>query len=211
MECVSPDAFPKQIAYTALGHIHKSQRVSGRDNIRYAGSPLPMSFAEKNYHHGVVRVTLMEGQLVEIEKIEYNPMVGLLSVPNGKAAVPEKVIEELEHLPSLMDTQLSESEFPYLEIKIMLSEPEPVLRQRIEEILVDKAVRLARIVSSYRQAGDAMKEEVMLASGLQEMNPLDIVKATFEKIYQVEMSEELEKLFNEAMKGVINENTEHTT
>ena len=43
------------------------------------------------------------------------------------------------------------------------------------------------------------------------MNPLDIVKATFEKIYQVEMSEELEKLFNEAMKGVINENTEHTT
>ncbi|MBC8595040.1 exonuclease SbcCD subunit D C-terminal domain-containing protein [Oscillospiraceae bacterium N12] len=211
LECVSPDAFPKQIAYTALGHIHKSQRVSGRDNIRYAGSPLPMSFAEKNYHHGVVRVTLMEGQLVEIEKIEYNPMVGLLSVPNGKAAVPEKVIEELEHLPSLMDTQLSESEFPYLEIKIMLSEPEPVLRQRIEEILVDKAVRLARIVSSYRQAGDAMKEEVMLASGLQEMNPLDIVKATFEKIYQVEMSEELEKLFNEAMKGVINENTEHTT
>ena len=86
-----------------------------------------------------------------------------------------------------------------------------MLRQRIEEILVDKAVRLARIVSSYRQAGDAMKEEVMLASGLQEMNPLDIVKATFEKIYQVEMSEELEKLFNEAMKGVINENTEHTT
>ncbi len=30
LECVSPDAFSEQIAYTALGHIHKAQRVSGR-------------------------------------------------------------------------------------------------------------------------------------------------------------------------------------
>ena len=42
LECVSPDTFTEQIAYTALGHIHKSQRVSGRENVRYAGSPLPM-------------------------------------------------------------------------------------------------------------------------------------------------------------------------
>ena len=59
LECVSPDAFSEQIAYTALGHIHKAQRVSGRENVRYAGSPIPMSFAEKHYRHGVVMVTLM--------------------------------------------------------------------------------------------------------------------------------------------------------
>ena len=57
LECVSPEAFSEQIAYTALGHIHKAQRVSGRENVRYAGSPIPMSFAEKHYHHGVVMVT----------------------------------------------------------------------------------------------------------------------------------------------------------
>ena len=56
LECVSPEAFPEQIAYTALGHIHKAQRVSGRENVRYAGSPIPMSFAERHYHHGVVMV-----------------------------------------------------------------------------------------------------------------------------------------------------------
>ncbi|WP_279209708.1 exonuclease SbcCD subunit D [Bacteroides nordii] len=205
LECVSPDAFTEQIAYTALGHIHKSQRVSGRENVRYAGSPLPMSFAEREYHHGVVIVTLAEGWAVEIEKREYVPLVGLLSVPRGKAATPEEVLEELAHLPLASEEAEGEQterslHFPYLEIKVLLTEPEPMLRQQIEEAIADKAVRLARIVSVYRQAEENTLEEEVLAAGLQEMNPLQIVKATFENIYQSEMPEELERLFQQAMR-----------
>ena len=205
LECVSPDAFTEQIAYTALGHIHKSQRVSGRENVRYAGSPLPMSFAEREYHHGVVIVTLAEGWAVEIEKREYIPLVGLLSVPRGKAATPEEVLEELAHLPLASEEAEGEQterslHFPYLEIKVLLTEPEPMLRQQIEEVIADKAVRLARIVSVYRQAEENTLEEEVLAAGLQEMNPLQIVKATFENTYQSEMPEELERLFQQAMR-----------
>ena len=205
LECVSPDTFTEQIAYTALGHIHKSQRVSGRENVRYAGSPLPMSFGEREYHHGVVIVTLAEGWAVEIEKREYVPLVGLLSVPRGKAATPEEVLEELAHLPLASEEAEGEQterslHFPYLEIKVLLTEPEPMLRQQIEEAIADKAVRLARIVSVYRQAEENTLEEEVLAAGLQEMNPLQIVKATFENIYQSEMPEELERLFQQAMR-----------
>lgn len=205
LECVSPDTFTEQIAYTALGHIHKSQRVSGRENVRYAGSPLPMSFAEREYYHGVVIVTLAEGWAVEIEKREYVPLVGLLSVPRGKAATPEEVLEELAHLPLASEEAEGEQterslHFPYLEIKVLLTEPEPMLRQQIEEAIADKAVRLARIVSVYRQAEENTLEEEVLAAGLQEMNPLQIVKATFENTYQSEMPEELERLFQQAMR-----------
>lgn len=49
LESVSADTFDAGIAYTALGHIHKAQRIGGREAVRYAGSPLPMSFSEKNY------------------------------------------------------------------------------------------------------------------------------------------------------------------
>lgn len=201
LECVSPDVFTEQIAYTALGHIHKSQRVSGRENVRYAGSPLPMSFAERDYHHGVVIVTLAEGWMVEIEKREYTPLVRLLSVPRGKAATPEEVLEELAHLPMVSEEFKEENpHFPYLEIKVLLTEPEPMLRQQVEEAIADKAVRLARIVSVYRQAEENTLEEEVLAAGLQEMNPLQIVKATFENTYQSEMPEELELLFQEAVR-----------
>ena len=48
LECVSPEAFSEQIAIRHLGHIHKAQRVSGRENVRYAGSPIPMSFCRAN-------------------------------------------------------------------------------------------------------------------------------------------------------------------
>lgn len=197
LESVSPESFSEQIVYTALGHIHKAQRVSGRENIRYAGSPLPMSFAEKHYHHGVVKVTLDEGWAVEIEKLEYTPLVRLLSIPATEAAAPDEVLDELRGL------ELPEDEpMPYLEVKVKLSEPEPMLRQQIEEILEGKPVRLVRIVSSYRQAAEGSVEEEVLAAGLQEMNPLQIVKATFENSYQTEMPEELVKLFQEACRTI---------
>ena len=197
LESVSPESFSEQIVYTALGHIHKAQRVSGRENIRYAGSPLPMSFAEKHYHHGVVKVILDEGWAVEIEKLEYTPLVRLLSIPAKEPAAPDEVLDELCRL------ELPENgPKPYLEVKVKLSEPEPMLRQQIEEILEGKPVRLARIVSSYRQAAEGSVEEEVLAAGLQEMNPLQIVKATFENSYQTEMPEELVKLFQEACRTI---------
>lgn len=197
LECVSPDTFNDKIAYTALGHIHKSQRVSGRENVRYAGSPLPMSFAEKNYHHGVVRVTIDKGEVTAIEKLEFHPPVRLMSVPAGQAAAPEEVLRELRNL-RLCGNEAA----PFLEVKVLMSEPEPMLRQQIEEALADKQVRLARIVSVYKQAEDRISEEQIPVAGLQEMDPLQIIKSAFEDSYQEEMPEELVRLFQEACLSV---------
>lgn len=191
LECVSPDVFTEQIAYTALGHIHKSQRVSGRENVRYAGSPLPMSFAEKHYRHGVVMVTLDEGCAVDIEKIECPLLIPLMSIPKEEAASPEWVIQELKQL------QEPQGEAPYLEVKVLLDEPEPLLRQQIEEVLADKRFRLARIVSVYRSGNTTSSEIDEMQFGLKEMTPLQIVKTSFEKLYQTEMPQEMTDLFRE--------------
>ncbi|WP_148371779.1 exonuclease SbcCD subunit D C-terminal domain-containing protein [Bacteroides bouchesdurhonensis] len=193
LECVSPEVFTEQIAYTALGHIHKAQRVSGRENVRYSGSPIPMSFAEKYYHHGVVMVTFDEGCAVEIERLECPKLITLLSVPNGAAEQPESVLKALRELPEI------NREAPYLEVKVLLDEPEPMLRQQVEEALADKNYRLARIVSTYRQEeGKVEKGNDVWIKGLQEMSPLQIVQSVFEKSYQTEMSDELTELFQEA-------------
>ena len=193
LECVSPEAFSEQIAYTALGHIHKAQRVSGRENVRYAGSPIPMSFAEKHYHHGVVMVTFDGGCAVDIERLECPKLIPLLSVPNGEPVSPEAILEALKELPE------TEAVSPYLEVKVLLEEPEPMLRQEIEDALADKNYRLARIVSTYRtETGNTTKENENWKRGLQEMSPLQIAQSAFEKIYQVEMPVELTGLFEEA-------------
>lgn len=196
LECVSPDTFSEQIAYTALGHIHKSQRVSGREYIRYAGSPIPMSFAEKHYHHGVVMVTFDEGSVVEMQRLECPKPVPLVSVPDREPALPEVVLEALKALPEVNGVA------PYLEVKVLLEEPEPMLRQEVEEALKDKNYRLARIVSTYHsEAQSVEKESEEWKRGLQEMSPLQIAQSAFEKIYQVEMPEELTDLFQEALEA----------
>ena len=193
LECVSPEAFSEQIAYTALGHIHKAQRVSGRENVRYAGSPIPMSFAEKHYHHGVVMVTFDGGCAVDIERLECPKLIPLVSVPNGEPVSPEAILEALKELPE------TEVVAPYLEVKVLLEEPEPMLRQEIEDALANKNYRLARIVSTYRtETGNTTKENENWKRGLQEMSPLQIAQSAFEKIYQVEMPVELTGLFEEA-------------
>ena len=194
LECVSPDVFDERIAYTALGHIHKAQRVSGKEHVRYAGSPLPMSFAERNYHHGAVLVTLADGKLQSIEKLPYHPLVSLLSVPSGEAVSPGEVLELLSSLPPREEELLA----PYLEIKVLLAEPEPMFRNEVEELVKDKQVRLARIVSSYRKESVSASEEKVVEEGLEAMDPLQILKATFEKTYQTDMPNEMVELFQEA-------------
>ncbi|MDR0939175.1 MAG: exonuclease SbcCD subunit D C-terminal domain-containing protein [Mediterranea sp.] len=198
LECVPPDAFDVRIAYTALGHIHKAQRVSGRDNVRYAGSPLPMSFAEKHYHHGVVMVTFAEGKAVGIQRLEAPRLVPMVSVPERGSASPAEALDTLSRLPQ------PEGEAPYLEVRVTLEQPEPTFRHDVEEALKEKGYRLARVVSSYRAAsgGDDGIERRWTA-GLREMRPLQIARAAFEKTYHTEMPTELCELFEQAHRAAI--------
>ena len=43
---IDVNIFGANTSYVALGHIHKPQAV-GRENVQYSGSPIPLSFSEK--------------------------------------------------------------------------------------------------------------------------------------------------------------------
>jgi exonuclease SbcD len=55
------------ITYTALGHLHGAQQVAPA--IRYAGSPLPYSFSERNQCKSVALVDLDAGGSVSVELV----------------------------------------------------------------------------------------------------------------------------------------------
>lgn len=173
LESVSPEAFDRGIAYTALGHLHRAQRVSGRENVRYAGAPLPMSFAEKNNRQGVMLVELT-GRGAAIERIPFEPPAALLSIP-ADPRPPAGALEEIGRLPDGEITPAS----PYLEVKVLITEPEPSLRYRIEEALKNKSVRLARI-TAFTPAGG--KEAPRIGGGeLQSVDPMEMAADIFRK------------------------------
>lgn len=172
LECISPEAFDSKIAYTALGHLHRAQRVSGRENVRYAGTPLPMSFAEKNNKQGVTLVTITD--TTEIERLEFDAPIKLISI------VPRPLTEVLAEIEKLPDGEVCETS-PFLEIKVLITEPEPSLRTQIEKVLEGKAVRLARVEA--KMCGSESSERTISYEELQKINPLDMATDIFKRKY----------------------------
>ena len=188
VECVSPDAFSKDIVYTALGHLHRAQQVCGREEVRYAGAPLPMSFAEKNNKQSVALVEIEGTEVTKIEKLLFDAPVKLLSIPN-EAKPMEDVLKEIALLP---EGEITDSS-PYLEVKVLITEPEPSLRNRIEEALKDKSVRLARLGAV--QLGGNAESRAFTYEELQTITPMEIARMEFEKQYGgEEMPESMKNL-----------------
>lgn len=71
IEKIGYDLFDK-FDYVALGHIHSPQRV-GREEVRYAGSPLKYSLSEINNEKSVPLITI-DGKNVKIDLIPLAPM-----------------------------------------------------------------------------------------------------------------------------------------
>lgn len=49
-------AFPKEIDYMAMGHLHAHQKIGGRENFRYCGSLYPVAFHEAGTERGAVLI-----------------------------------------------------------------------------------------------------------------------------------------------------------
>jgi len=144
-EALPVEIFDPAITYAALGHLHRAQTIGGQARVRYSGSPLPMSFAELNYRHQVVRIDLAGGSLVETTPIPIPRSVEMLQVPEQ----PMPLADVLEALATLdLPDVLLEAQ-PYLEVRVRLNAPEPGLRARVEAVLDGKPVRLTRIETSY--------------------------------------------------------------
>ncbi len=151
-DALSAGIFDTQLAYVALGHLHKAQRVGRQAHLRYCGSPLPMSFAEVDYAHQILRIDFDGEAVRDISEIRVPRAVDLFRVPRQPAPLDEVLaaLQALE-LPENDDVRT----FPYLEVRVRLDAPEPGLRARIEAALDGKPVRLARIDATHVRTADA--------------------------------------------------------
>lgn len=188
LECISPEVFDKKdILYTALGHLHKAQRVSGRENVRYSGSPLPMSFAEKNYKQGINLIETEKNKLKKIERIDFEPPIKLISLPKN----PQPLAEVLSEISKLPDGDIS-FDSPYLELKVLITEPEPSMRNQIEEALKGKAVRLTSAVP-YKVKHNKESKTITYEE-LKTINPIEMAEDVFLSRFGNEMPDTMRSL-----------------
>ncbi|MDR1668233.1 MAG: exonuclease SbcCD subunit D [Bacteroidales bacterium] len=193
LECVSPKSFAGGIAYVALGHLHRAQQVDGRYHVRYAGAPLPMSFAEKNYRQGVMLVTIDETtHRTTVEQMPFEPPVKLIGIPQYPKPLAD-VLKEIHALPE--GDVLPQS--PYIEISVLMNEPNPSLQYLVEEALKHKAVRLtrlSRVMPSINHTSDTPEQHE-----LQNIHPIDMAKDVYRKRFGEELPHALCVLLQEAV------------
>lgn len=196
VECVPATAFHPDIKYVALGHIHKTQKIGGKEHIRYSGSPLPMSFSELNYKHQVIVFELDQG-INNLTSIEIPLFVALQRVPLKHQPMHE-VVTLLEQLP-LMDNASETT--PYLEVRVLLDGPEPALRHKIEKALTGKKVRLAKIDVKY-PASTQDTPAFITPEKLNELQPLDVFGKVYQSRYNTEIPNDILKLFQQVAEEV---------
>jgi len=186
------DLFPEDVAYAALGHLHKAQRVGGREGVRYSGSPLPLSLSEKNYTHQVLLVELDGERLGSVLSLSVPREAEILRVPERGESSLDAVVKALKALPPA-EEGLPDWRRPYLEVCVELPRPEPALRRQVEAALEGKAARLVKLTPRYTGSGHALAD-ARPGPSLKERTPEDVFRARYARDY----SEPLESALLEA-------------
>jgi len=196
VECIPATSFHPEMKYVALGHIHKAQRIGGKEHIRYSGSPLPMSFSELHYKHQVI-VFDIDQEISNFEVVEIPLFVPLQRIPLNHQPLHE-VIALLEQLPE-MDSATETT--PYLEVRVLLEGPEPALRHKVETALAGKKVRLAKIDVKY-PATTQEAQEFITPEKLNELQPVDVFGKVYQARYNSEVPTEILQLFQQVAQEV---------
>lgn len=198
-EAVSSDLFPASVSYVALGHLHKPQSVSGQTVIRYAGSPFPMSVAERDYQHSIVVIDIDETAEITLYLVATPRPVAFLRVPQVGAAPLDQVENELRHLE--IDDP-GQNRRPFLEVAVRLDGAEPELRSRIEAALEGKPVRLTRIIRQTEGQGGTLADAVEGETELDALEPAHVFARRHVEEYGVEPAAELTRAFDEVLTGI---------
>lgn len=202
LELINLQNFEEKISYFALGHLHKAQKVSGTEHFRYSGSPLPMSFSEKNYLHQVVVIEFENQKAKKIESVEIPRLIDILKIPQKHAEI-EIVLNELNNLETINNED--EKIFaPYLEVRVLLKEPEPNLRNKIEKQIENKRVKLAKIDIQYNSTETELSSMTKSNEELQNLNPLNILEKAFQQKYNSDLPDKYKLLFNNILNELEN-------
>lgn len=186
--------FGPELAYVALGHLHRAQSIGADGRLRYSGSPLPLSFSEIDYPHQILRVDFDGAEVAAVKPIRVPRFVELKRIPEQHASVTEA----LKRLAELDFPEVEQALQPYLEVRVRLDMPEPGLAARIEAALEGKPVRLARIDRRHAQpeGNDGPASPLEELGGLQ---PDRVLQDLYFRHYQAEIPPGLRHAFGQLL------------
>lgn len=175
---ITADHFPEIFDYVALGHLHRPQRVGGREHIRYSGSPIPLSFSEVDHPKEVLLLEFVNGKLQTLEAL---PVPGVRRLVRFHGALDEVILLLTSYdnsgypLPAWADVQIH-SELTQLEVAEALLKVIKDLDRKQLEVLARRHFRLVKL----RALGDEQEAEVPLTRSLHDFTEREVFEQRLE-------------------------------
>lgn len=185
---ISAAVFPKEIDYTALGHIHSAQKIGGCGHIRYSGSPLAMSFSERKHTKKVLLLDTKQEQDNGLHVTE-------ITVPEFQAA--RKICGDFNKIQKEINAFKAEGKSVWLEIEYTGQE-EFSLKDRLYELTENSSVEILKYKNQnlFRQYFAAAQEN----KNLEDFTPLTVFREIINKsAYPAEEQEELLSMYREIL------------
>ncbi len=189
---IGSDLFSRDyIIYTALGHLHSPQFIK-RENIRYSGSPIAMTFGEIDTNKSISIIELDKSNNLQIQEIPV-PIFQRLERINGDS---DKIFSRLR-------TLAKQNESVWLDITYTGNK----LISEVKEILeaFSKEFPLIEILSIHDESSRALSQEKILNSFTQELDeitPLEILEMCFD---ENNISEDEREIFTTLYQEILQE------
>ncbi len=197
---VPATVFPSLFQYVALGHLHRHQIVGGKNHIRYSGSPLPLSFSERNDKKYVLLIDFEGKNLqniipVEVPSVLYRKLIRISGSLQEVCNKIKNINEKLIAFPTI-----------WAEVQITLHSPQPDAKQVLEKELKENPcveVLSCKIELGNKNNSSDWTEEYVFCD-LQEISPQEVLsKIAMQAGYsEADFCNELLPLFNEIVEKI---------
>jgi exonuclease SbcD len=185
--------------YTALGHLHRPQKVAGHETIRYSGSPIPLSFSEAGDAKSVVILDLQNhspapillptkaldrqengGRRIEIQTLSIPVTRQLIRMKAARATLAA----DLSNVPA----------GAWAEVTVKLDAPEPDLDRQVREAAAGR-FEILKVLADIPVSETAPWQST--APTLHDLQPREVFRELL-KEKQIE-GEELSAVFDELL------------
>ncbi|MBO7074113.1 MAG: exonuclease subunit SbcD [Bacteroidales bacterium] len=181
----------KGVDYWAFGHIHFPQAIKGIENMRYAGSPFPISFNE-NYEHSVVSVNIEDG-MIKTKIIPLKTLIPIVDFP----AKPKGYDDALPYETVLMQLIEILGQKAYVRVHVQTDKPlTQVETASMIQAFEGQEAMFCGIQSYFpeREEGDEL-QSVKTLNELKSISPFELGCSVYQKKNGCEMPDELKEMF----------------
>lgn len=177
--------------YLALGHIHHGQFVhSGKHNVRYCGTPQPVSFDE-TFTHSVSMVKIdSHGKKPTVTEIEIENPHPLVTLPTDGFTSWEEAKELLVKFPDKIPA--------YIRLNVEVDDFLPLEAQAEAQLLAENKSCKFCCINAKRKIVRRAESKMLSVQEFQAEEPIDIARRYAEDM-GINFDSEMQEMFNETL------------